>query len=236
MKSRFIFKKIDFLFFICFICFYIITNYTNHIMVKFLCPAKIDTCKNTDYISDKIFFCNISGYHFIKSNNLIKKGEVIIKEYPNINLFGDIEIDKGLQIIRKYIETDEKELYPRDYNYKKTEMIKNVHKIIKNNSKLSVFFSNYTKEKIELYYAKYIYNSFDGFNYGPLTLPKTAKLNHSCSPNVEFIFDKHTGQMTTIAKRDILKNEELYISYLTNKKIPNHKEYLLEHYGFCCEC
>ena len=95
-----------------------------------------------DFISDKIIFSNQNDYQYVKSKTNISKGEILIKEYPKINLFGELEIDKGLQIIKKYIELKENELYPRNYNYKKTKMIKNVHKIINNTPKFKNFFDN----------------------------------------------------------------------------------------------
>lgn len=189
-----------------------------------------------DFISDKIIFSNQNDYQYVKSKTNISKGEILIKEYPKINLFGELEIDKGLQIIKKYIELKENELYPRNYNYKKTKMIKNVHKIINNTPKFKNFFDNLSNSEIEYYYAKYIFNTFEGGRYGPLTLPLTAKLNHSCKPNVEFRFDEKTGQMITYAISDIRKGEEIFDSYLTKKIIKSHKEYLEEHYGFSCNC
>jgi len=188
------------------------------------------------YISDKILFCNENDYRFIKAKTNISKGEILIKEYPNINLFGECEIDKGLQVVKKYIELKENELYPRNYNYKKTKIIKNVHKIIDNTPKMKNFFENISKNEIEYYYAKYIYNCFEGGKYGPLTLLLTSKLNHSCKPNVEFKFDERTGQMVTTTIRKIKKGEEIFGSYLTKKIIHFHSEYLEEHYGFCCDC
>jgi SET domain-containing protein len=196
------------------------------------------SCLKSDYMSDKIINSNKNDYCSIRANEFIKKGEILLKEYPKINLFGEEETDKGLQVIKIYILHKENELYPRNYNYNKTCMVKNIHKIIKNaDSKLKKFFESYSKEEIEFYYAKYLYNTFEGFKYGPLTLPLTAKLNHSCNnPNVEFNFDEKTGQMITKAIRNIKKGEELFISYLMNKQITNHKEYLYEHYGFHCDC
>ncbi len=190
----------------------------------------------TTYISDKIEFSNDLNYMSVKAKQNIKKGEVILKEYPKINLFGEEEIDKALQIIRIYIDKKESELYPRNYSYTKTKLIKNVHKIIKSNSKMNKYFRNISNDEIEYYYAKYIFNTFEGNRYGPLTLPITAKINHSCTPNVEFKFNEKTGQMITFAIIDIKRGEEIFDSYLMNKSIRLHKEYLYEHYGFRCDC
>lgn len=116
-------------------------------------------------------------------------------------------------------------------------MIKDIHKIIKNtDKKLREFFNNYDKETIEFYYAKYLYNSFEGYNYGPLTLPIIAKINHSCNNNVNYNFNKKTGTMIVTSNRNIKAGEEIFDNYLSNKDIKNHKEYLLNHYGFNCGC
>jgi len=116
-------------------------------------------------------------------------------------------------------------------------MIKDIHKIIKNSSsKLIDFFDNYDDNIIEFYYAKYLYNSFEGNCFGPLTLPTIAKLNHSCNNNVDFIFDENIGCMKVYSNKNIKKGEELFDNYLLNKNIINHKEYLYNHYGFICKC
>jgi len=201
--------------------------------MRFLTPSNTIY---TTYISDKIRFSNDSDYISVKAKQNIKKGDILLKEYPKINLFGEQEIDKALQIIRIYIDKKESELYPRNYSYTKTKLIKNVHKIIKSNSKMNKYFQNISNDEIEYYYAKYIFNTFEGNRYGPLTLPKTAKINHSCNSNVEFKFNEKTGQMITYAISDIKRGEEIFDSYLINKSIKFHKEYLYEHYGFRCDC
>ncbi len=190
-----------------------------------------------DYVSDKIYFGDNDDYHYVRAIRPIPKGEIIMIEYPEINLFGENEVDKGLQTIKKYRETMENKLYPRSPNYIRTDMIKDVHKIIKNTDiKIKRYFEKISKDEIEFYYAKYIYNTFEGHSFGPLTLPKIAKINHSCNPNVELNFNQNSGQMIIRAKHNIKRNSELFITYLMNKSIKNHKEYLYEHYGFYCSC
>ena len=113
--------------------------------MKFYTPV----CKSDNFISNKISFLNDCEYHKVVDTENIKKGEVLLIEYSEINLFGENEIDKGLQLIKKYIELNENELYPRNNNFIRTNMIKNVHKIIKNtDKKLKDFFSNYSKDVI----------------------------------------------------------------------------------------
>lgn len=206
--------------------------------MKFLSPM----LKSTEFISTKIKFITNDSYHKVIAIENIKEGEIILIEYPKINLFGEEEIDKGLQLTKKYIELNESTLYPRYIdinNFPRTNLIKNVHKIIKNSDKkLQQFYEKYTKTEIEFYYAKYIFNAFEGNKYGPLTLPLTAKFNHSCNSNITFNFDKITGTMIIKTTKFIKRGEELYDSYLMNKNIRNesHKEYLFDHYGFYCDC
>ena len=195
--------------------------------------------KNTDYYS-------------VKALTSIKKDEQILIEYPKCILYGELEVERGLQVVKKYIEQMNmdyiKEFYPRDIKiFKQTEITKSIHKIIKyldSNQKhntyiisLITFFKQYSKRFIEFYYAKYIYNAFEGYRYGPLTLPILAKFNHSCkNNNIVFKFDEKNGCMIVKTTRNIKKGDELFNSYLYNKNIENHKLYILEHYNFVCGC
>jgi hypothetical protein len=191
-------------------------------------------------------------YYAVKALTNIKKDEIILLEYPECTLYGEVEIDRGLQVVKKYIEYMNteyiKELYPRDFvTFKPNTIIKNIHKIIKHLdteqkhnvqvTSIIVFFKQYSKQLIEFYYAKYIYNAFEGFHYGPLTLPMLAKFNHSCkNNNIIFKFDSEKGCMIVKTTCDIKKGDELFNSYLYNKNIENHKAYILEHYNFDCGC
>jgi hypothetical protein len=191
------------------------------------------------YISPKIKIDNKfeSNIKVICADN-IKKGEILIKEYPIINLFGDNVIDRDVDFLKKIIEYNDTELFPRDLTqFKRTKMSKCIFDKIKNsNSNLQRFFNKFHNNDIEYYYEKHLFNSFEGFDYGPLYLPNIAKLNHSCHANTIFDFNKSTGQMILIATCDIKKNSEITDSYLSNKNISNHNEYLKEHYNFDCGC
>jgi hypothetical protein len=168
----------------------------------------------------------------------IKKGTIIIKEYPTINLFGENVNDRDVEFIKKLIQHRESQLFPRKINqFKRTKMTKYIlNKIDSSNNVTKKFFDKFDKMYTEFYYCKHLFNSFEGNDYGPLYLPLIAKLNHSCNPNTSFAFNKETGQMILITTRDIKKGEEIVDSYLCNKSIQDHKSYLLEHYGFQCEC
>ena len=216
------------------------TNMTNTNMTN----TNITNTNMINFISNKIQIIKTKDYHKIQSIQNINKNDLLIIEYPEFNLFGEKNIDRTLQMIQLYlINKNNKniiDIYPRTYNYKKTEMIKCIHNLIKSikniDLKLYNFFQIYSKEEIEFYFAKYLYNAFEGNNYGPLTLPIIAKINHSCNPNVRFTFNKDNGCMYVYANRNINKYEEIYDSYIENKKIKDHKIYLQEHYGFSCDC
>jgi hypothetical protein len=203
-----------------------------------------------NFISSKIkFSTNQDNYHKVISITKIPKNEIILIEFPCVTLYGEPDIDRGLQTLTKYLLLGTQNhigittLYPRDediYTFPRTNLIKQIHKIIKNipdkQRKLREFFNQYTKTELEFYYAKYIFNAFEGFEYGPLTLPYLAKFNHSCNSNIIFNFDKTNGTMIVKTTKNIQPGEELFNSYLFNKTIPNHKEYLYEHYGFTSDC
>jgi hypothetical protein len=202
-------------------------------------PIKDDDKKeNILYISPKINIDRTTNYNKVIAINKIKKGEIIMKEYPPINLFGEKTDDRDISLIKKFILIKETELFPRNYtDFKRTKLTKTIFDKIKNLNKFDQkFFNKYSYDLIEYYYTKHIFNSFEGFEYGPLYLPNFAKLNHSCTPNTHFFFDKETGYMNLIALKNINIDEEINISYLENKKIDNHKEYLKDHYGFVCNC
>jgi hypothetical protein len=197
-----------------------------------------------NYISNKIKFVKLHDYTKTIAVEYIQKDEIIIIEYPKINLFGEKQNNRELKILKKYIENKDNydiiNLYPRDYNFIRTYLIKSVHNLIKSikciDQKLYNFLIDYKKEDLEFYFAKYIFNSFEGHEFGPLTLPNIAKLNHSCNPNVKFKFNKNNRFMYVKSIRNIKKGEEIFDSYLENKKITEHKSYLRNHYGFICQC
>jgi hypothetical protein len=187
---------------------------------------------------------NDQDYYTVKAAVNIKKGEIILLEYPECTLYGETDIDRGLQVVKKYIESMDcnyiQELYPRNYEtFTPNKLSKNVHKIIKHveDANIARFFNQYSKKHIEFYYAKYLYNAFEGFQFGPLTLPLLAKFNHSCkNNNIAFTFDNDKGCMIVKTTKNINKGDELFNSYLYNKKILDHTQYLLEHYNFKCGC
>ncbi len=201
-------------------------------------PSKQISYHDDLYISPKIIIDRSNNYNKVIAKENIKQGEILIKEYPKINLFGEKAEDRDVSFLKKLLLSTDNELYPREFKeFKRTKMTKKIFDKIKNtNISTQKFFENYDSSYIEYFYAKHLFNSFEGYEYGPLYLPMIAKLNHSCCPNTKFLFDKQTGIMTLIATKDINKKTEITDSYITNKKIDDHKEYLNEHYGFTCSC
>ena len=236
----------------------------SHYIMKFKVPSRLNSNSNiTNYISPKLkIVSNQLEYHKVIALENIVAGEILIREHPVINLFGEEDIDRGLQIVIKFIDAadtnDVLELYPRSREYKKTSYITSIHRIIKEcltskdvkKVRLAKYLNEFDKETLEYYFAKYIYNAFDGGQYGPLSLPVIAKLNHSCNaPNAVFVFeDVLGGEMVVRAARDIRRGEEICDSYLGHlgyagkmvnmgkNGMEKHKIYLEEHYGFRCDC
>ena len=212
----------------------------------------------------KIITDNVDMNKVISTEN-IKKNTILIKEYPIINLFGESIVNRDIDFLMKLIEHKEDKLYPRDITqFTSIQMTKDILKTVDKLNKLNKLnkvdklnkinqldkvdklkkvkkvdkLNKYSNDIIEFYYAKHLFNSFEGFEYGPLYLPNIAKLNHSCNPNTYFEFNKDYGYMTLYAKNNIKKGEELTDSYLLNKDIDNHREYLMKHYMFdyICNC
>jgi len=72
-------------------------------------------------------------------------------------------------------------------------------------------------------------------SFGIGLFPLAAIINHSCNPNVAFIFIEQQLRVRTL--RDIAPEEELFVGYcdLSWPRLLRHKE-LQHHYFFTCEC
>ena len=69
--------------------------------------------------------------------------------------------------------------------------------------------------------------------------PTCARINHSCKPNIFWYWNKQQQCECIVASRDIHKNEELLVNYVSMMKYPTRnkrREHLIKHYGFYCEC
>ncbi|CAK9009536.1 Histone-lysine N-methyltransferase ATXR2 (Protein SET DOMAIN GROUP 36) (Trithorax-related protein 2) (TRX-related protein 2) [Durusdinium trenchii] len=82
-----------------------------------------------------------------------------------------------------------------------------------------------------------------GYDTGEVLFDKISRLNHSCTPNLDFNLswdaDNETVVNTITASTPIRTNEELNISYLPLRlKLPveERRAQLLKHWGFHCRC
>lgn len=70
--------------------------------------------------------------------------------------------------------------------------------------------------------------------------PHLACINHSCSPNVRFVFCPDSRDIKLIALRDIKKDEQLFLDYLGGASEisgwSERRELLYRIYGFHCRC
>ena len=83
-----------------------INNIINNIINPDIILIGLDDNNNDNYISDRIHFINIdNNYNKVIAKTYIKKDELLIIEYPIINLFGESNDNRELKIVKKYIET-----------------------------------------------------------------------------------------------------------------------------------
>ncbi|RVD84859.1 uncharacterized protein DFL_003196 [Arthrobotrys flagrans] len=66
--------------------------------------------------------------------------------------------------------------------------------------------------------------------------PQSARLNHSCSPNVFHRYNPVINRLTVHALRDIQKGEELLTSYIDICHPTVVRRQILKHWGFRCRC
>lgn len=71
-------------------------------------------------------------------------------------------------------------------------------------------------------------------------LDAASRINHSCSPNVNFSFIEEHGVVIFVANQPIQKGKQIFISYLKNdlreKKTERRQKYLRRHWNFICRC
>ena len=66
--------------------------------------------------------------------------------------------------------------------------------------------------------------------------PEISRINHSCLPNVHHCWNSTIGAETVHATRDIVKGEEILITYIVICGSRNLRKEQLERYGFQCTC
>lgn len=81
------------------------------------------------------------------------------------------------------------------------------------------------------------FNPDNGDQIGAAIIPAISFINHSCAPNGKTVYYFNGGPITVEATRDILKGEEVNISYCNeNKGKKERQEYLKQYYHFDCAC
>ncbi|KAK6331603.1 hypothetical protein TWF718_002152 [Orbilia javanica] len=78
--------------------------------------------------------------------------------------------------------------------------------------------------------------SLDGNTKSLGIFPQSARLNHSCSPNVFHRYNPVINRLTVHALRDIEKGEELFTSYIDICHPTVVRRHILKHWGFRCRC
>ncbi|EPE26626.1 SET [Glarea lozoyensis ATCC 20868] len=64
-----------------------------------------------------------------------------------------------------------------------------------------------------------------------------SRFNHSCAPNVAFLYDSNMAKMSFRATSNIPTGEELNISYISLPDLPRSlRKEKLSHWGFICTC
>ena len=92
---------------------------------------------------------------------------------------------------------------------------------------------NFTEEEINELLAKAQYDSFQ-VNGTPALFPHLSALNHSCDPNTSVWFVN--DMVMVLAKRNIVKGEEICVSYVPVANDKFQRKSKLDFYGFECKC
>ena len=150
----------------------------------------------------------------------IKKGTLLIEEEAlfqlktfNIRMTEDMEIDR----ITKKVECLSSKEYDDFYS---------LHAYSKSTS-----INEYTR-------ALFIFRT----NAYPTTIntagifPTISRINSECSPNVHYHYNQETKRSTIYAINDIDKNTEILNCYIGILPRHERQSYLLEHFGFVCNC
>jgi 23S rRNA C2498 (ribose-2'-O)-methylase RlmM len=171
----------------------------------------------------------------IKKNTLILSEEIFtinqtIQESENIYEY----IIKIIKMLLKYKYQEFTSMVPEFYDNsfnKYYQLIQKYH--LKYLSKLS-------KNDILLYFIKYKRNVFRYGNNKHGALFIGTRFNHNCDNNINFIINNN--YMDFITNRNIKKDEELFITYISSMQIIlfnndiYRKKTLLNNYGFICNC
>ncbi|KAF3912350.1 hypothetical protein AA313_de0206657 [Arthrobotrys entomopaga] len=83
---------------------------------------------------------------------------------------------------------------------------------------------------------RFICKSLDGSNTSLGVFPASARINHSCSPNVFHRYSPTINRLTVHALREIQPGEELTTSYIDICHPTVVRRQMLKHWGFRCRC
>lgn len=198
-----------------------------------------------DYISKAIKVCYIDENrgHGYRATKDIPKNHVILIE--NARIFSEIdrpaEIKDMLCIIYKILMSSSKiinqflAMVPKSLSDASNIIDYTVLSNALNCSReyIRSYLGSIDPELLCLYCAKFMQNAFNCNN--PMILFKGALFNHSCQPNVTFIYDKQSAYFITL--RQIKKGEEICDHYTDLRRSITDSHYFLKHqYGFVCKC
>ncbi|KAK6540512.1 hypothetical protein TWF694_009303 [Orbilia ellipsospora] len=83
---------------------------------------------------------------------------------------------------------------------------------------------------------RFICRSLDGPKTSLGVFPASARINHSCSPNVFHRYSPTIDRLTVHALREIQPGEELVTSYIDICHPTAVRRQILKHWGFRCRC
>ncbi|XP_040576521.1 uncharacterized protein [Lepeophtheirus salmonis] len=158
----------------------------------------------------------------IRAACMIRAGEVILREKPLLKVSNDI-FEGPVDVIDERLtkQLDRMSSKDREIFFNLIDSRNNPEDV----SILGIFFTNcmsYTDDSAALF-------------------PIMARVNHSCSPNADFITRDHIDCQDLVATEDIPPGKEINVSYLPSlaqgtdiKKIRQH--YLKYWYHFDCTC
>merc|ERR1719198_519793 len=72
--------------------------------------------------------------------------------------------------------------------------------------------------------------------HGTGFFPFVARLNHSCSPNVQITFPQNSSRLTAVALENVAPGQELCICYVRKEDPVDVRRRGLVEYGFTCQC
>jgi hypothetical protein len=158
-------------------------------------------------------FSLIATDHIMKGTLLIEEEALFQLKTFNIRMTEDMEIDR----ITKKVEC----LSSKEYND-----FYSLHAYSKSTS-----INEYTR-------ALFIFrtNAYPTNENTAGIFPTISRINSECNPNVHYHYNQETKRSTIYAINDIDKNAEILNCYIGILPRHERQSYLLEHFGFVCNC